>query len=407
MKKIIIGIILGLFLSFNWTKAQIDTTVRLVSKVDNDKQFELWDGTETMLMGYTKLLGESINLPSPVLYFNEGDSVELKLKNFSQGAPHTIHLHGLDVDQQNDGVPHLSFTVEHSEEGSYFFKAPHPGTYLYHCHVVSSIHVQAGMYGLLVVKPSSGLNETWENGFEYYKEYAWLSSEIDTNWHTEEFIHHQYDDNQQEHILPDYAPQYFLINGKSEQQLSDSLTEIQTIANTNTYLRLANIGYFGNRIIIPSELNAKIVSSDGRPLPSIEVSDTVELLPGERYGVILSPTEELMDSIKVEYFNLNTELIHSVQSVAISVDGFLSTEETTVRKTLSIYPNPAIDFISVNSSETIEYIIIYDITGKLLLSHYNVGKQKIISTSNWPNGSYQILVRENEQIHSKTIIIKR
>ena len=40
------------------------------------------------------------------------------------------------------------------------------------------------------------------------------------------------------------------------------------------------------RVIFPSGLNAQVVSSDGRPLSNIELTDTVLIYPGERYGVI-------------------------------------------------------------------------------------------------------------------------
>jgi len=120
----------------------------------------LADGKIIKSMGYSLRLSENPGVPGPTLVYYEGDSVTIDLWNVSQGAPHTIHLHGLDVDQQNDGVPHLSFTVGHMEHGFYRFKAPHPGTYLYHCHVVSAIHVQGGMYGLLIVKPKNEENKT-------------------------------------------------------------------------------------------------------------------------------------------------------------------------------------------------------------------------------------------------------
>ena len=112
------------------------------------------DGLSLRTFGFAQTLNEQPPIPGPTLYANEGDSVVLDLFNVSQGAPHTIHLHGLDVNQENDGVPHLSFEVHHMDHGFYYFVAPHPGTYFYHCHVVSSIHVQAGMYGVFIVKPS-------------------------------------------------------------------------------------------------------------------------------------------------------------------------------------------------------------------------------------------------------------
>lgn len=74
---------------------------------------------------------------------------------------HTVHLHGAHVATQLDGFPETSFGVPmwmNPEEGppvaTYFFQPEHPGTYMYHCHVEASEHVQMGMYGALIVYPS-------------------------------------------------------------------------------------------------------------------------------------------------------------------------------------------------------------------------------------------------------------
>ena len=138
MKKIILifGMITIAFVSM----AQQMTNTFIFSKMDIAPQHTLWDGNNTMLMGFTPLMGSPIDIPGPTLRYTEGDSVQLQLRNMSQGASHTIHLHGLDVDQWNDGVPHLSWEVGHNETKSYYFKAPHPGTYLYHCHFTSSFY---------------------------------------------------------------------------------------------------------------------------------------------------------------------------------------------------------------------------------------------------------------------------
>ena len=214
-----------LFFTMN-SFAQIDTTVSLVSKIDAFPQFELYDGNQIYMMGYTTTIGGAIKAPSPTLNFKEGDSVRIDMWNLSQGPPHTIHLHGLDVNQENDGVPALSFAVEHDDTGSYFFKVPHPGTYIYHCHETSVLHVQAGMYGLVIVRPQSADTLTWENGYSFHREYAWMTSEIDTNWQVDSIINHPHDTTATTHLILDYNPQHFLVNGMSEHQLDNSSAEI-------------------------------------------------------------------------------------------------------------------------------------------------------------------------------------
>lgn len=399
-----------LLIGFN-LNAQIDVEKLIFSKMDISPQYELWDGNETMLMGYTELLGGSINLPSPVLIFTEGDSVKLTLSNFSQAAPHTIHLHGLDVNQENDGVPSLSFEVEHLEEGDYYFKAPHAGTYLYHCHVVSSLHVQAGMYGLIIIKPADGSNTTWTNGYAYDREFAWLTSELDTTWHHDTIINHPHDPLATEHHILDYEPQYFLVNGKSEQQLDDETLTITGSANENIYLRLANIGYFGNRVIFPAGLNAKIVDSDGRPLPTAEIADTIDIMPGERYGVLFNPTTELMESIQIEYFNLNRpEVIENTQSITAEIIGFLEVDNLREGLSINVYPNPASTVLSLDfKGLPVESVKVYNMLGEQVFALNNSNnKSKLeINVSEWHTGMYLIECVTGNQILTKKITIKK
>ena len=385
MKKILF--IFGLLgIGTSCFSQQIITT-NIFSKMDMGPQHILWDGNKTMFMGFTSLMMTPIDIPGPTLTYTEGDSVEIRLRNMSQEAAHTIHLHGLDVDQWNDGVPHLSWEVGHNETESYFFKAPHPGTYLYHCHVTSSLHVQAGMYGMLIVKPQNA-NETWDGGFTFNKEYAWMTSEIDTIWHTDSIINAPHDTTTIMRLLPDYNPQYFFVNGRSEHQLIDTnVAAITTKANETVLLRLANIGYFGNRFIFPIEFNAKIISSDGRPFPSVEYTDTLEVFPGERYQVLLKSIIEFSDSISVDYFNLNTQDVENSQIVPVNVSGFISGNEL-IDYQLNVYPNPVTDKLFLPNFTGV--FTINDITGKIIIKEKITNRNSSIDVSKLSPGIYFI-----------------
>ena len=153
------------------------------------------------------------------------------------------------------------------EHGFYKFKAPHPGTYMYHCHVVSSIHVQAGMYGLLIVHPSDGSNKTWDDGYEFGHDTQFLFSEIDKDWHEDSVLEHEYEEGMMNMVaIPTYDPNYFLVNGLggSQIQAEDGITGHPGEA---IFVRLANMGYYADKVEFPADMNALIVSSDGRPLP--------------------------------------------------------------------------------------------------------------------------------------------
>jgi FtsP/CotA-like multicopper oxidase with cupredoxin domain len=187
--------------------------------------------------------------PAPMIYAAVGDVVELRLKNLGTTAtlapsapndPHSIHLHGLDVDAANDGVPETSVGAvpanlcadgttnnDCSANGGfvpgagnvvvYMFSPKYAGTYMYHCHQEASIHVQMGMYGALVVYnkndaaaltgPGSGAGGTLY-GWKYAKDYVLLESEIGPAQHVAEEISGDYNGI-------NYHPAYWFLNGLS------------------------------------------------------------------------------------------------------------------------------------------------------------------------------------------------
>lgn len=359
MKQVfIIGI--ALLCSFQ-SISQIDFTKLIIGRNTGVKTF--YDGNSTRIFGFAETLSAAIDVPGPTIFVNSGDSVKIDFWNVSQGAPHTIHLHGLDVDQQNDGVPSLSFEVEHMEHGYYFFKAPHPGTYLYHCHVTSSIHVQAGMYGVIIVRPSNGNEFTnWDGGESYDHEFILTTSEIDTVWHNDTILDHEHDSLNpmtEVNVPTTYVPQYFMVNGLSNSLLAGN--PYYATPNSKGYCRLTNIGYCGVRYIFPAVLNNRVVSSDGRPLPNEFMRDTLEILPGERYESFIDIGLDSTYSIAVEYFNLNNNELLSVQNVIIKTSG-LSIDEI-LHENISIYPNPISEGYATIEGITVDNYVVFNESG--------------------------------------------
>lgn len=341
---------------------QIDQNVLIIGRNIGTHTFH--DGISTRIFGFTSTLSADTKIPGPTIIVNSGDSVKIDFFNLSQGAPHTIHLHGLDVDQANDGVPMLSFEVEHTEHGYYYFKAPHPGTYLYHCHVGSSIHLQAGMYGLVIVRPSDGSTTmNWDGGESYDREFALLATEIDTVWHNDTILDHDHMEVMPLYVPATFEPQYFMVNGLSGTQMTDPANHLYAQPNEKVYLRFANIGYYGVRYILPESLNARTVSSDGRPLPAEMTSDTVDVFPGERFETFVQLGEDLLYPIIVEHFNLNTQVVESQQTM------YLHTSEASLTELTGFvpYPNPTEGLIFISETEPKEYVV-YSISGKRVTS---------------------------------------
>ena len=369
----------------------------------NSTTYKMWDGNDLKVFGFAKGIVDTPLVPSRTLYFEEGDSVKIDLWNFSQGAPHTIHLHGLDVDQANDGVGHLSFEVEHFEHGFYYFKAPHPGTYLYHCHVLSTIHVQAGMYGLIIVKPKKS-KLTWEGGYAYTREWSWLMSEMDSDWHVDSILHQKHDTTMKNSVvIPQYSPEYFLINGKSEHELNDSSIAIYSDINDTVLIRLANIGFYANSVIFPKTTNPLLIASDGRPLPKTEPVDTVWIFPGERYEVLITTGNQLYDGIKIDFVNLNTLHVESSQFVPIKTSTVYSSTKNILKPPpFSIYPNPSKGIFSIktlkNDFTPFKYSL-FSTDGKLIFKSEEIKNKSFeIDLSDKPNGNYLLKIGNTSQV---------
>lgn len=381
----IIFVFFGLILT-NSVWSQIDFTKLIIARNSGVHTFH--NGEQTRIFGFTETLGEVTEIPGPTIVINSGDSIKIDFFNVSQGAPHTIHLHGLDVDQQNDGVPMLSFEVIHEEHGYYYFKAPHPGTYLYHCHVGSTIHLQAGMYGLVIVRPNSGnalLN--WDGGESYDREFPLLASEIDTIWHNDSVLDHPHADTIPLYIPNSFKPQYFLVNGKSGTQLTDPSNYLFALQNEKIYMRLANLGYYGVRYIFPTILNARTVATDGRPFLSEVINDTIEVSPGERYETFLQLGTEQFYPFVVEHFNLNTQVVESSQQMIIQTS--LLEIEQQDKSLLKIYPNPSDGIFTIEGDINEEYSVL-TVEGKIILQ----SKEKMLDLSNSTSGIYFLKLEE-------------
>ncbi len=67
--------------------------------------------------------------------------------------PHTVHYHGFpNAGSVFDGEPMASIAINMGETLTYYYNNIEPGTYMYHCHVEASEHMQMGMLGNLYVR---------------------------------------------------------------------------------------------------------------------------------------------------------------------------------------------------------------------------------------------------------------
>jgi plastocyanin len=297
LKVLFIGLALILSMA---NVTYLATNRALADGIGNIKKFHLYatdgyltlpDSTQVYIWGYSLQNEKGTAVyPAPKLVVNEGDQVEVTLTNIGpkkegiKRLAHTIHFHGLDTDQANDGVPHTSEDILVGDSFTYHFTATHAGTYFYHCHVDTVEHLQMGMHGAFIVKAKDGADQAWTEGPSYNKEYTFVLNEIDPDWHKAVEEGKTYD-------RTDFHPRYWTINGKAYPDTEgDPSTSIEGKVGDTVLVRLINSGYQTHSMHLHGH-HFKVIASDGRPLPAVEEKDTINVGAGERYDLLITFTQ--------------------------------------------------------------------------------------------------------------------
>ena len=228
--------------------------------------------------------------PAPLTRVTEGDVVHVKLEPSKR--VHTIHHHGMEPDPRNDGVGHTSFEVS----GSYTYQwKPEPGgpgdpnrgaagTYFYHCHVNTVLHVQMGMAGPLIVDPvvdpafpvPAGARRSFVDGplYDVATEAMLVPFAVDPRWHT---FSHAAGLSGEDVGLNRFDPKFFYVLGgalNGPASTADVSAPTQLRINTRatgypTLLRLLDMNYFPSRAVFTDTSGkpvrmAELIAHDGR-----------------------------------------------------------------------------------------------------------------------------------------------
>jgi FtsP/CotA-like multicopper oxidase with cupredoxin domain len=171
-------------------------------------------------------------LVAPLFWIEQESDFTLKLTNLGlQVRPdlidaHTLHFHGFrNAIPIFDGEPHSSVGVPIARELTYFYRPHDPGTYMYHCHFEETEHIHMGMVGPVFVTPLQnyqmptrlgGVPSASVRGFvfndgdestAYDREFVMVLNEVWTEAHW-------CDSHVQLPDWSDYAPEFYLINGR-------------------------------------------------------------------------------------------------------------------------------------------------------------------------------------------------
>ena len=146
--------------------------VKCLHLAGSDGLITMGDGKELYVFGFSNVSGDTAdadnidaileaNQPSPTIVVKENDILRLSVSIMGFllrpdiPDPHTVHWHGFQqAATVFDGIPDISIAPVDGASLHYFYVAAEPGTFMYHCHVEATEHIQMGMIGNLYVTPA-------------------------------------------------------------------------------------------------------------------------------------------------------------------------------------------------------------------------------------------------------------
>jgi len=318
------------------------------------------DGSEHEVWSF-ETDGSGRQLPAPIIRMTEGDIFQATVK--PEKNVHTIHWHGIEPDPRNDGVGHTSFEVN----GRYTYQwQPQPaetgnpnkgsaGTYFYHCHVNTPLHVQMGMFGPLVVDPPAdparptpaGSRRHSSEGplYDIATETLIAPYSIDPRWHT---LNHAAGLSGDDAGLNRFEPKHFLLlggtiparpRGDRVWAISGMTANVVGGDRQPTLVRMVNVDYFPTRTRFLDAAGrpvrmAELVAHDGRPFwttpsptapavhPSVAgqplLTSVIRSGAAEKFDVLLRPPAPGRYTIAVDFIHWLTGRVQATRSVQVT-----------------------------------------------------------------------------------------
>ena len=291
------------------------------------------DGVSVTIWGFTDLAAANGGMgggnmgagggsfPSAPIRVKQGQIVHTALTVGNMWM-HTIHHHGIEPSTENDGVGHFSWDVTNGTY-TYQWRPSSAGTYFYHCHVNTSLHAEMGMYGALIVDPQPlstdpvGTKRAFTNGPIYDVEAIWACDEIDPALHTLNWAAGTCGGDVG---LNNLRPKYFIISGVdgATSALTNTTVAVTMTLGQTLLVRYIVAGFLPQKITFGG-LTASVVASDGRPLPAVWNTASIEASAAERYDCILKPTAKGTYTVSVQYLHWITGAVLGTAKTRINV----------------------------------------------------------------------------------------
>jgi manganese oxidase len=223
---------------------------------DGEKVFELtasvfdWEveaGKVVEAWGYNGMV------PGPTIKVRTGDRVKIVVTNELPEST-SVHWHGIDVPNDQDGVPDVTQgQIKSGETFTYDFDVTGPAVGMYHAHSNSQIQVPKGLFAPFIID-----DLPLPDGVQASQELSM--------------------------VLNDAGDLGFTINGKSFPATDPIVAKVGEPILIHYY----NEGLQIHPMHLHGPLQT-VVAKDGIPLPVPYQGDTILVSPGERFSVLVIP----------------------------------------------------------------------------------------------------------------------
>jgi len=254
-------------------------------------------------------MGGGCQIGGPQLELGVGQqaSVTLDMMMAPQEMPpyqgHTIHPHGLDVQQSEDGVPETGASVL-GDNYSFNVDSRYVGSHAYHCHVHTVKHLEMGMYAPFIVKDTNNsgnfVDVISHGGPSYDYEWNILLSTVDPAYHTA---------TGDSTVFADYNPKYFLLNGLEGKSKTAPAETVTAAAGKKLAIRLIGMQSVNSTFEIKNSSGSSqsftVYNKDGFKLSSPASMTKLDLTPGQTADLMVTlPSTSSSWYPQVTYKNL-------------------------------------------------------------------------------------------------------
>jgi manganese oxidase len=223
----------------------MDGDVKVFELTASELDWEVEPGVTRPAMAFNE------QIPGPRIDVDLGDRVRIVLHN-EMSMPTALHLHGLVLPNDQDGVPGITQpSIMPGESFAYELTVRNAGSHMYHSHFDAAEQVPGGLLGAFIV--------------------------------------HGPDEPEVDHdlvmILND-GPLGYTLNGKgfpATEPLVMQQGETARVRYMNEGLQIHPMHTHG--------MAQRVIAKDGYPLPAPHLEDNVLVSPGDRVDVIIEPEE--------------------------------------------------------------------------------------------------------------------